>query len=383
MDVVIEGNRIRAIEPHRDDLHTGQVVDASGLTVMPGLIEAHGHQHKEHGESFGRIHLAWGITSVRSPGAHPYEALEDRESIDSGRRIGPRVFSTGYLLDGRRPYYPLASTAPDETAIDRELDRAQRLDYDLMKTYVRLPDLLQKRLIDGAHRMGIPVSSHEIYPAALSGVDSVEHTGATSRRGYSPKQSGLGHMYDDVIQIIATSRMTMTPTAALGGYQRMMAAEPALLQDPRMQMFPSWVRDGMRPAAPGEPARGGFGGADPRRANANLLTMLRAGVRIVAGVDSPLVPFGVSLHAEIEQYQAAGFTPFQALQTATVNTAELLAADIGSIEPGRLADMVIVDGNPLDDVKHARNVRTVIKNGEVHQIEQLLNPQRPASITRR
>ena len=190
VDVVVEGHRIREVQPHRADLHTGTVVDATGLSVMPGLIEGHGHLLKEDGTMFGRVHLAYGITTVRSPGGVPYEGVEDRESIESGRRIGPRVFMTGYLLDGWRPYYPIATTAPTEAVVDMELERAKRLDYDLLKTYVRLPDLLQKRVIEGAHRLGIPTSSHEIYPAALSGSDSVEHTGATSRRGYSPKQSG-------------------------------------------------------------------------------------------------------------------------------------------------------------------------------------------------
>src|SRR5262249_43844772 len=153
IDIVVEGHRIRSVEPHRAELHTGTVVDATGLAVMPGLIEGHGHQLKEDGVLFGRVHLAYGITTVRSPGGVPYEAVEDRESIDSGRRIGPRVFLTGYLLDGARPYYPLASTAPTEAVVDMEVERARRLDYDLLKTYVRLPDLLQKRAIEGAHRI--------------------------------------------------------------------------------------------------------------------------------------------------------------------------------------------------------------------------------------
>ena len=139
-----------------------------------------------------------------------------------------------------------------------EVERARRLDYDLLKTYVRLPDLMQKRAIEGAHKIGIPVSSHEIYPSALSGVDSVEHTGATSRRGYSPKQSSTGRSYEDVIQIIAKSQMTITPTAALGGYQRLVAREPELLDDPRTQLFPQWARETMRPAGQ-QQGRGGRG----------------------------------------------------------------------------------------------------------------------------
>jgi Tol biopolymer transport system component len=383
VDIVIDGNRIRAVEPHRADLHTGTVVDATGLSVMPGLIEAHGHQLKEAGTLFGRVNLAYGVTTIRSPGGVPYEGVEDRESIESGRRVGPRVFMTGYLLDGWRPYYPIASTAPDASVVDMELERARRLDYDLLKTYVRLPDDLQKRAIEGAHRIGIPTSSHEIYPAALSGTDSVEHTGATSRRGYSPKQSGLGRSYEDVVQIIAKARMTITPTVALGGYQAAVAADPSIAQDARMRRLqPPWVN------APGggRGGRGGRGaaatGPDPKaldtfmqRSSKVLLGLLHAGVPIVAGVDAPLVPYGAALHTELAGYVAAGFTPFQALQTATVNTAKLLNAenDLGSIEAGKLADLVIVEGNPLTNIRDTMRVKTVIKNGEVFTLEQLLN----------
>jgi Tol biopolymer transport system component len=389
VDLVIQGHRIASIDAHRADLHSqGTVVDATGLTVMPGLIEAHGHTHKEHGESFGKIHLAYGITTVRSPGGHPYEAVEERESIESGRRVGPRLFLTGYLLDGARPYYPMATPAPSENVVDIELERARRLDYDLLKTYVRLPDLMQKRAIEGAHKIGIPVSSHEIYPSTLSGVDSVEHTGATSRRGYSPKQSGLGRAYEDVIQIIAKSQITITPTAALGGTQRLLSRDPGILQDARFQLFPEWTKEGMRPSPQGTGRGGrgqGRGGAQtPTAAYATIRTLHQAGARIIAGVDSPLVPYGISLHGEIEDYVAAGLTPFQALQTATVNTARLLNADadLGTIQVGKLADLVVVDGDPLTDIKAARRVRTVIKNGEVHELSALVRTPATSSQQR-
>ena len=384
VDIVLDGHRIRSVEPHRADLHTGTVVDASGLTVMPGLIEGHGHQQKEAGTLFGRAFLAYGITTVRSPGGVPYEAIEDRESMESGRRVGPRVFLTGYLLDGWRPYYPIASTAPDETVVDMEVERAQRLGYDLLKTYVRLPDVLQKRAIEGAHRIGIPTSSHEIYPAALSGADSVEHLGATSRRGYSPKQSGMGRAYEDVIQIIAKQRMTITPTVALGGYQAAVSVDPSLLQDPRMKQLQSaWVGqpDG---GGGGRGGRGGRGGGnDPEafrrvmaRSTKFLMDLQRAGVTLIAGVDAPLVPNGLALHTEIAGYVEAGLTPYEALRTATINTATLLNAqkDLGTIEPGKLADLVIVEGNPLENIHDTTRVRKVIRDGEVIAVEDLLAP---------
>jgi hypothetical protein len=335
---------------------------------------------------FGRVHLAYGITTVRSPGGVPYEAIEEREAIESGRRAGPRLYLTGYLLDGWRPYYPMASTAPTEDVVDMEVERARRLDYDLIKTYVRLPDLLQKRAIEGAHRIGIATSSHEIYPAALSGTDSVEHTGATSRRGYSPKQSGTGRSYEDVIQIVAKSGMTLTPTAALGGFQAATSADPAILRDPRMTALqPPWVAAA---ATFGGRAGAAPSGPDPRalttfiqRSAKALKDLLNAGVPLIAGVDSPLAPYGVSLHIELEAYVNAGFTPFQALKTATVNTATLLNAqnDLGTIEPGKLADMVIVEGNPLTNIRDTTKVKKVIKDGAVLTLEELLNTPRPMS----
>ena len=112
MDIVIEQHRIVAIEPHRSALHTGRVIDASGHSVMPGLIDGHAHQGTDWGTRFGRIHLAYGITTIRDPAGNPYEMLEGREAIAAGRRPGPRVFGTGYTLDsgGGGPGEPVFRT---------------------------------------------------------------------------------------------------------------------------------------------------------------------------------------------------------------------------------------------------------------------------------
>lgn len=96
------------------------------------------------------------------------------------------------------------------------------------------------------------------------------------------------------------------------------------------------------------------------------------------------MPYGLSLHGEIEEYVAAGLTPFDPLQTATVNTARLLNADadIGTLQVGKLADLVIIDGDPLADIKAARRVRTVIKNGEVYELTALVGPAAPTAQQR-
>ena len=99
-----------------------------------------------------------------------------------------------------------------------------------------------------------------------------------------------------------------------------------------------------------------------------------AGGRIIAGTDSPILSYAVSLHAELHHFVNAGLTPFETLQTATIHAAEAIGVedDLGSIEAGKLADIVIVDGNPLDDIHDAMKVRTVIKNGSVYELEDLL-----------
>jgi imidazolonepropionase-like amidohydrolase len=137
-------------------------------------------------------------------------------------------------------------------------------------------------------------------------------------------------------------------------------------------------------AASGRGGRGGgaasaSGGSDPfhavvSRSAKELLDLLHAGVPIIAGVDAPLVPYGAALHTELAAYVDAGFSPFQALQTATVNTAALLNAqdDLGTIEPGKLADLALVEGNPLVDIHATMRVKTVIKNGDVFTVDELL-----------
>src|SRR4029453_16858075 len=134
VDVVIEGNRITSVVPHADANHAGgNVVDASGMTVMPGLTEFHSHLEPDFGESQGRAFLAFGITTVRSPGNTPYEAVEEREANEAGVRPGPRVFGTGYLLEWQRVYYKMGIALSSPAPLGVELQRAHVLKHDLLK----------------------------------------------------------------------------------------------------------------------------------------------------------------------------------------------------------------------------------------------------------
>ena len=367
VDIVIEGNRIKSVAPHTAAQNTNgaALVDAtaSNLYVMPGLIEYHSHLQKDFGEAQGRAWLSFGITTVRSPGNTPYEAAEDREANEAGVRPGPRVYASGWLFEWLRTYYKMGIAISSPAHLEMELQRAKDLQLDLLKSYVRLPDLQQKRLVEFAHSIGIPVATHEIYPAAFVGVDSTEHTDATSRRGYSPKIATLQRSYEDVIQIFGKSGRILCPMISNPGMDKLFATEPAMRQDPRFKLYPQWMQD-LLEHPPARPAQGAVSGAGKM-----VMDVMNAGGLVVAGTDTPN---GFNLHGELEGYVMAGMTPYQALRTATVNSSKALGLDAGSIEPGKLADLVIVEGNPLEDIANAHHVKRVIANGRVFDIDDLL-----------
>ena len=378
MDVVIEGQRIVSVAPHREGQHRGTVVDASAGTVLPGLIDSHTHLSKAFGEAQGRVWLSFGVTTVRNPATNAFEGQEEREAIESGVRVGPRVVTTGEPLDGSRIYYPGGVALDGGGLVDAQLARARTLHFDFIKTYVRLPDLLQKRIIESAHQAGLPVTSHELYPAVAFGADGVEHVRGTSRRGYSPKTSALSRSYGDVVQLLTASGMTITPTITIqGGFQVLTARDPWWVDDPRVtQLFPASV------AANGQAMRAKpLAGAELTAREALVtsqerlvLAVVRGGGRVIAGTDSPINPYGVALLSELEHYARAGLSPAEVIRTATAVPAEAfgLGAHLGTIEAGKLADLVIVDGNPLATITDLRRTRRVVKGGVVYDVATLL-----------
>lgn len=381
VDIVIAGNRIEAIVPGGSASEEGvRVVSGEGRTVIPGLIEMHTHLTlPAWGHRQGRVFLSYGVTSMRTPSGAAYRVLEEKESIVSGRRVGPRVFYTGYSFDGDRVYYSDALAIDDREELEKEIERALRLEFDLIKAYVRLPDPLQRRLIEEAHEHGLFVTSHELYPAVALGIDGIEHLWGTSRRGFSSKITDLRRSYGDVVRLVSRSSAFLTPTLLIhGGFGLAVSREPEILEDPRLSLFPQWATQGWpTPDPPGLEAQ--------EQAIRPLLdtvaAMDRAGSRLVAGTDSPIVPYGLSLILEIEQMSAAGLGPLGAIRAATGVAAEALGVSkhLGTVEVGKLADLVLLDGNPAENIRHLRRAREVVIDGRFVSVEQLLKSDRAPS----
>jgi len=371
VDIVIDGNRIVRVDAHDADLHRGRVVDASDGVVSPGLIEMHTHGGLSSGEQLGRLWLSYGVTTIRTPAADAYQVSEARESIAIGRRLGPRVFGTGSPVDGSRIYYDGGGGLASSAQVELVLEQAGAMPYDVVKTYVRLSDAMQRRVIREAHAMGIPVTSHELYPAVANGADGVEHVQGTSRRGYSTKVSSLSRSYQDVVELLARSGMTITPTVGIyGSFGVLVADDATLLDDPRIPVF---FGDSINRGR----ARGDLD--TQRRMVSDMASLGRrvvvAGGVVVMGTDSPIIPQGLSLIAEMEaMVRYGGMSAGDVMRATTSVSAEALGyeTEFGRVRPGMLADLVVFAGDPLSDIRNVRDVRVVVKDGRVYDLETLL-----------
>lgn len=385
VDIWIEGNRIAAIVPHGDHAGAGRVIDASGLTATPGLFEMHNHQQlrsKYLGDRQGRLWLSYGITSTRSTGDPAYRALEDKEALASGARIGPRHFMTGEMLEGSRPMWSFSRPVEDAAQLALELSRAEALGYDVLKTYMRFRSDWQVRVAKWGHRrLGVSTTSHFTYPGMRYGVDGAEHFGGPTRWGYIFPHLFRGNAYDDVFKGLELGGVEMTTTNFAG--RQSLLELPGLGGDRRIAaLYPPWEKASLAQFM-GCAAKTGPcdffltpNEEHSRLTVTDIVRVARGGGAIMVGSDAPLDSVTISTFQNLYTLQKYGLTPFEALQAATMTPARAqgVEADLGSIEPGKLADLVLVRGTPDRDVRDLMNVTGVMKAGEYFAVDDLIAP---------
>ncbi|MEU3778361.1 amidohydrolase family protein [Streptomyces sp. NPDC032472] len=376
VDVLIREGRIAAVEPRRAGgtrRRASRTVDVPEGTVLPGLWDAHVHPYcNTYGARQGVTALAYGITTTVSLGGSAQEQARLRQDVLAGRLAGPRLLTCGEHLDGSRVAYTMSRAHRTREGVARSLARAAELDWDVLKTYVRAPGWLMAEAARYAHeRLGVRAGSHLCAAGIATGQDLTTHLVATERAESGHGATAQGFTYQDTLELYTRGRFHLiaTPFTALP----LLGEDPAAAEDERVRtLMPPWDVAAVRAAA-AVPAT-----ADQLLALEREVSVYRrilAGGGLVAlGTDAPLVPVGLHLHLALRALHRYGLSPAEALATATRIPARLFGLEdrLGTVEPGRIADLTVVDGDPFTDFAELLRVRAAVRGGVLHERADLL-----------
>ena len=375
--VVIAGNRIGEIG--RADVPTragAREVDGRGKFLIPGLWDMHVHLGNAT-EAALPVLVAAGVTGVRDMGSPSVEALR-RWHVDalSGARVAPRIVAAGPMLTiGKPQFWQLAIRGAADAR--RAIDSLAAVGVDFIKITQSLDRETYFAVAEETAKLGLPLAGH--LPVNAAGDGFAVSASEASEAG----QKSLEHMHgipfsfgpgdSALVRVLRRNGTWVTPT--LAAYRaRAHVHELAATQDDRLrriapsfkQHWDAQVRSFSKQTAAHVQILGS-------RASA-VRTLYQAGIPLLAGTDLgfPFV-FPGDVASELELLVEAGLSPLEALRTATINPARYLdrEKELGSVDIGKVADLVLLDSNPLDDIRHVRQVRTVVLNGRLLDRAQL------------
>jgi imidazolonepropionase-like amidohydrolase len=386
--VVIDKGRIAAAGPRaKVKIPTlATQVDARGKTILPGLWDMHAHFEQVE---WGPIYLAAGATTVRDCGNELEFITAVRDAIKEGRGVGPQLLLAG-IVDGSGTSAIGVERVDTPEQAKMWVDRYHAAGFQQMKIYssVKIEEL--KAVADEAHRLGMTVTGHvpegiTTFEAVEAGQDQINHIPYIAQMMVPPLPQGATRadrmkagadvdlnspQSQKALAFLVEHRTVVDPTLALYEFATASTAKPPASFEPGISKIAPQLAAILADVGPPSPL------ADlQERRFAKLLNIAgalhKAGVPVVAGTDQT-VP-GHSLHREIELYVQAGFTPMEAIQAATIVPARVMGVDkqVGTVEPGKRADVILVDGNPLESIHNIRNVRYVITGGKMYDCAEL------------
>jgi imidazolonepropionase-like amidohydrolase len=362
--VVVRGGKIEAAGPRaRVRVPAGaEVFDAKGMTLLPGLIDA--HFHIDGDDPLPALFLSHGVTSLRDPG----QWIEAYDAARAAAAPVPRLFLTGPHLDSPPPAYPADSyVVRDEEEARLAVRRFAEQGASAFKVYFRLPVGLIRVVCEEAHRRGLPVTSHlevvDAGDAIRAGVDGVEHVTSFGTAMLPAREAETYRQ-----KVIADNnarregRYEVWSKADLGGERAQsiikLMLERGTYLSPTLAIFERRAGDKETTDVHVK----GFIQMMGFTARAR-----RAGVRVVVGSHSavPHAERGWAYQRELELLVEAGLTPMQAVVAATSENARFFRIEerLGSVEAGKLADLLLVGGDPLKDISAMRDVRRVMLGG--------------------
>jgi hypothetical protein len=257
------------------------------------------------------------------------------------------------------------------------LAKAIEMDYDYLKAYVRAPSSYFARIAQTAHWMGVASGSHFIAPGIQTGMTGTTHLSATNRAGFNWGISAGGKSYKDVIDLYSKGDFDLCSTH---GGRQLVGDRPELIQDDRFKyLMPRnfavrYINDAQNPTTDAELA-------SIKLRAVPAAYILKEGGLVALGTDSPVLAPGLGLQMSLLAFTHpditgdVGVSTHQALQTVTINSAKLSHADheLGTVEKGKIADLIMIRGNPLEDVANVMNVEMVMKNGVIYTQEDILS----------
>lgn len=406
--ILIRGERIEQVAADgKVELPQGaQIVDARGKWIIPGLIDSHAHAGDDAGDPL-KLYLASGVTTIRNPGGNVTTLRLTREKLQSGKLVGPRLYFSGNILDGNPPVWAGGSLLVDtperaKSAVNFLADQG----VDFVKVYNNVKEPELAAIIQTANARGLPVAGH--IPRTLTmthaiemGMTRLEHIRITGKEMLSAEEAekidplpvgkrepmlwqrfDLGSQkFRDLAKRLAESRVFLDPTLVTDEYFNASSLE-AEKKDPNNKYVSAEFMEGaaqgyQNPLFQVPPELQAASVESVRKEQRFVGMCNEAGVRIIAGTDGPgmgrLLP-GFGLQRELELLVEAGLSPLQALRAATSTAAEALAKEdrLGTLEPGKLADLVVLDADPLAAVQNVKQVRTVVQGGKVYEPSTLL-----------
>jgi imidazolonepropionase-like amidohydrolase len=370
--VVLKGGKIAAAGPASSTPvpEGAQVVDAHGKSILPGLWEMHAHFEQVE---WGPIYLASGVTTARDVGNEREFIVAARDAIATGRGIGPRLVMAG-VVDGAGPL-SLGIIRVDTPEQAREQVQKYKAEgFQQIKIYSSVKPKILKVVTAEAHRLGMTVTGH--IPEGMNAIEGIEDGMDQINHVYYLTQvmtdaktgtvSADSAQANKVIQLLLKHHTVVDPTLALFEIILHSTDQPISAFEPGILKVAPELREGLETmGAP--PQKNDQSGARFRVLVETVRLLHKAGIPIVAGTDQA-VP-GFSLDREIELYVQAGFTPMEAIQAATLVSAQAMGMEkeSGTIEAGKRADVILVDGNPLENISDIRKVSAVFAGGRMYQ----------------
>lgn len=370
--VILQNGKITAAGPATSNPvpEGAQLIDAHGKSVLPGLWEMHAHFEQVE---WGPIYLATGVTTARDVGNEREFIVAARDAIAAGKGIGPKLVMAG-VVDGTGPF-SLGVIRVDTPGQAREqVQKYKAAGFQQIKIYSSVKPEILKVVTAEAHRLGMTVTGHipfgmNAIQGIEDGMDQINHVEYLTPLMVDPKSQTIDQDAPNVkkvIKLLLEHHTVVDPTLALMEVILHPLDHPISGFEPGILKVAPELKEGLETMGV-PPPKAEQSAATFRAMEATVRLLHQAGVPIVAGTDQA-VP-GFSLDREIELYVQAGFTPMEAIQAATLVPARAMGMekDSGTIEAGKRADVILVDGNPLANISDIRKVSAVFAAGKMYQ----------------